>query len=56
MADSILDQFGKFPATVPPILTMMYLQAHQLDTGFYLTHFSPGAYLRTHADHAQNWA
>ncbi|MGI9420224.1 MAG: hypothetical protein ACR2RA_20560 [Geminicoccaceae bacterium] len=56
MADYILGQFGKFPATVPSIFAMMYLQAHQLDTEFYDTHFSPGAYLRTHADHAQNWA
>ncbi len=55
MADYILGQFGKFPATVPSIFAMMYLQAHQLDTGFYDTHFGPGAYLRTHADHARNW-
>ncbi len=56
MAEYIHDQFGKFPATVPSIFAMMYLQAHQLDTEFYDTHFGPGAYLRTHAGHAQNWA
>ena len=55
MAQYVYDTFGRFPATVPSIFTMMYLQAHQLDTGFYDTHFGPGAYLKTHADHARNW-
>lgn len=56
MADYIFDAYGKFPATVPSIFTMMYLQGHQLDTGFYDEYFKPGAYLRTHADHDRNWA
>lgn len=55
MAQYIFDTFGRFPATVPAIFTLMYLQAHRLDTGFYDTHFEPGAYLRTHATHQQNW-
>ncbi|MEZ5667574.1 MAG: hypothetical protein R3F55_09110 [Alphaproteobacteria bacterium] len=56
MAQYVFDSFGRFPATVPPIFTMMYLQAHRLDTAFYDAHFAPGAYLRTHADHDRNWA
>lgn len=56
MAQYIQDTFGRFPAKVPAILTLMYLQAHKLDTGFYDTHFEPGAYLRTHAEHHNNWA
>lgn len=56
MADYILGQFGKFPATVPSVFAMIYLQVHRLDTEFYDTYFGPGAYLRTHADHAQSWA
>jgi 5-hydroxyisourate hydrolase-like protein (transthyretin family) len=40
---------------VPAIFTLMYLQAHKLDTGFYDTHFDTGAYLRTHAENARNW-
>jgi len=56
MAQYVFDTFGRFPATVPPIFTMMYLQAHQLDTGFYDTHFDAGAYLKTHADHDRNWS
>jgi hypothetical protein len=55
MAQYIFDTFGRFPATVPAIFSLMYLQAHQLDTGFYDTHFGPGAYLRSHAAHQQNW-
>ena len=56
MADYIYATFGRFPATAPPIFALMYLQAHQLDTDFYDHHFAPGAYLRTQADHDQNWS
>ena len=55
MAQYVQDTFGRFPATVPAVFTLMYLQAHQLDTDFYDTHFTPGAYLKTHAEHRQNW-
>lgn len=55
MAQYIYDQFGRFPATVPAIFTLMYLQAHKLDTGFYDAHFDKGAYLATHRDNARNW-
>jgi len=55
MAQYVHDTFGRFPATVPAIFTLMYLQAHKLDTGFYDTHFQPGAYLRTHAENTTNW-
>jgi hypothetical protein len=56
MADYVLDTFGRFPATVPPIHVLTYLQAHRLDLGFYDTDFAPGAYLRTHAEHDRNWS
>ncbi len=56
MAQYIYDQFGRFPATVPSVFALMYLQAHQLDTDFYDKHFSPGAYLNTHAAYDRNWA
>ena len=55
IAQYIYDEFGKFPATVPSIFTLMYLQAHQLDTDFYDKHFTDGAYLRTHKNHDYNW-
>jgi len=55
MAEYVMSTFGRFPATVPPVFIKTYLQAHRLDTGFYDTHFAPGAYLRTHAEHDRNW-
>jgi hypothetical protein len=55
MAQYIYDTFGRFPATVQAIFNLMYLQAHRLDTEFYDTHFAPGAYLSTHAEHDSNW-
>ncbi|MCD9625184.1 hypothetical protein [Rhabdothermincola salaria] len=32
-----------------------FVQAVHLDTGFYDTHYQPGAYLETHADHMARW-
>lgn len=55
MAQYIFDTFGKYPATIPSMYAMIYLQAHQLDTGFYDTHLSQGGYLKTHKDYAKNW-
>lgn len=55
MAQYVYDTFGKFPGTVPSIFSVMYLQAHHLDLEFYDTHFAPGAYLRTHAEHMERW-
>ena len=49
------DTFGKFPATVPTIFILMYLQSHHLDLEYYDTLFQPGAYLNTHAEHLARW-
>lgn len=54
-AQYIFETFGKFPATVPSIFTMMYLQAHHLDPDFYDEFYRPGAYLQTHAAHMDRW-
>lgn len=51
----IYETFGKLPGTVPTVHVLMYLQAQSLDLGFYDTHFAPGAYLSTHAQHASRW-
>lgn len=56
MAQYVYDTFGKFPATVPSIFTLMYLQSHNLDTDFYDKHFTSNAYLNTHANHHKNWS
>jgi hypothetical protein len=54
-AQYMFDTFGKFPATIPSVLVLMYLQAHHLDLDFYDQKFAPGAYLSTHKDHLKRW-
>lgn len=54
-AQYIFDRFGKFPGTVPSTFCLTYLQAHHLDLEFYDTHFGPGAYLSTQAEHMATW-
>ncbi|HET9999255.1 MAG TPA: hypothetical protein VFQ36_00065 [Ktedonobacteraceae bacterium] len=54
-AQYAFDTFGKFPATVPTIFILMYLQTHHLDLEYYDALFQPGAYLRTHAEHMAKW-
>lgn len=54
-AQYMYETFGKFPATIPSVYILMYLQAHHLDLDFYDAKFSPGAYLRTHREHPARW-
>ncbi|WP_027882743.1 hypothetical protein [Meiothermus rufus] len=54
-AQYIFDTFGKFPATVPTIYTLMFLQSHHLDLEYYDRFFQPGAYLQSHAEHLEKW-
>jgi hypothetical protein len=54
-AQYLYDTFGKFPATVPSLMILNYVQAHHLDLEFYDRLFKPGAYLRTHAEHMERW-
>lgn len=55
MARHIFERFGKFPATLPSIYCLMYLQAHHIDLEFYDRYYSEGAYLETHASHVRDW-
>jgi hypothetical protein len=54
-AQYIYDTYGKFPATVPSIFLLTYLQAQHLDLEFYDHYFKPGAYLTTHKEHMNRW-
>lgn len=54
-AQYVFDTFGKFPATVPSIFVMPYLQAFHLDLDFYDEFYEPGAYLESHARHMKTW-
>lgn len=55
-AEYIYNRFGKLPGTVPTIHVLMYLQAQNLDRGFYDQKFGPGAYLPTHVRHDDVWS
>ena len=54
-AQYVHDTYGKFPATIPSIFLLTYLQAQHIDLDFYDHYFKPGAYLSTHKNHMQNW-
>lgn len=55
VAQYIYDTRGRFPATFSTIVMPGFVQAVHLDTDYYDTHYQPGAYLPTHADHWQRW-
>jgi nitroreductase len=55
IARYIHDKHGKFPGTFSTIVFPGVVQAQHLDTEFYDTHYQPGAYLETHAEHMQRW-
>jgi hypothetical protein len=54
-AQYLFETFGKFPGTVPTLFILNYVQAHHLDLEFYDRFFTPGAYLRSHAEHMPTW-
>jgi hypothetical protein len=56
MAQYIFDTFGKFPATIPAVFCLTYLQAHHLDLEFYDKFYQDGAYLYTHANQQKWWS
>jgi hypothetical protein len=51
----LYDTFGKFPATIPSVMILNYVQAQHLDLDFYDQKFRPGAYLGSHAKHMEVW-
>jgi hypothetical protein len=48
-AQYIYDTYGKFPATIPSIFILTYIQAHHLDLDFY------DHYFNTHKEHMKRW-
>jgi hypothetical protein len=54
-AQYIYDTYGKFPATIPSVFLLTYLQAQHIDLDFYDHYFKAGAYLPTHKNHMINW-
>ena len=55
VAQYVYDTYGKFPNTFTTMVLPGYVQAVHLDTDFYDTHYQPGAYLETHAEHMERW-
>jgi hypothetical protein len=55
VAQHVYDSYGRFPNTFTTMVLSGYVQAVHLDTGFYDTHYQPGAYLETHAKHMERW-
>lgn len=55
IAAYVYEKNGKFPGTFSTIVLPGFVQAHHIDTEYYDTHFQPGAYLETHAEHMQRW-
>lgn len=55
VAQYVYDTYGKFPNTFTTMVLPGYVQAVHLDTDFYDTHYQPGAYLVTHAEHMERW-
>lgn len=55
VAQYVYDRYGRFPSTFTTIVLTGYVQVVHLDTDYYDTHFAPGAYLKTHAEHWERW-
>jgi hypothetical protein len=55
VARYIYEKYGKFPGTRSTILLPGFVQAHHIDTDFYHEKYRDGAYLSTHAQHAERW-
>lgn len=51
----IYERCGKFPATVPTMEMIYWIQAQHCELEFYDTHYPPGAYTATQRDHMRLW-
>lgn len=51
----IWETYGTFPAVVPPMALMYYIQAQHCELEFYDKYYQPGAYLKTHEQHFEKW-
>lgn len=51
----VWDTYGRLPATVEPMSTLLWFQALHLDTDFYDQFYQPGAYTEAIRDHMKHW-
>ena len=55
LADYIWQTYGRFPATIDPMMMNIWFQAHHLETEFYDQYYQPGAYHKAVKDHMGVW-
>jgi hypothetical protein len=55
VAQYVYEKHGKFPGTRSTMVMPGFVQAVHIDINYYDTHFKPGAYLRSHAEHMKQW-
>lgn len=53
--NAVWARFGRFPATVDPLVMTVMVQAHHLECGFYDEYYRPGAYTDRHRAHMEKW-
>jgi hypothetical protein len=55
LCDYIWNTYGRFPATIDPMMMNIWFQAHHLETDFYDQYYQPGAYHKAVKDHMGVW-
>ncbi len=55
MCRYIWENYGTFPAIVPPMSLQYYIQIQHCELEFSDKYYQPGAYLRTHKEHMSKW-
>lgn len=55
VAQYIHEKYGKFPGIRSTLMLPGFVQAHHINTDFYDRYYGKGAYLETHARHAELW-
>ena len=51
----IWETYGRFPATIDPMMMNIWFQAHHLETEFYDQYYQPGAYPESVRKHMGVW-
>ena len=54
-AQYIHNIYGNFPATVPSIFDLTYVQAQHIELDFYDNYFKPDTYVTTQKEHMKRW-
>jgi hypothetical protein len=51
----VWETFGTFPAVVPPMVLLYYIQARHSELEFFDKYYPAGAYLKTPKQHMDKW-